>query len=143
MGASYNSGGRRDPEECVFAQIESDDREISNIFNKYRDQLTKGHDENTTAMSDENPTIDGCVKYTHVYDNQAAQAQTATITHGQEETATAQVITGDGTTFDNSTRMDDDVDSNAAAAVAHLEHLIAAYQQAHPTPVLRTDIAHS
>ena len=39
--------------------------------------------------------------------------------------------------------MDDDVESNAAAVVAHLEHLIAAYQQAHPTPVLRADIAHS
>jgi ribosomal protein S20 len=32
VGASHNSGARRDPEECVFAQIESDDREISNIL---------------------------------------------------------------------------------------------------------------
>jgi hypothetical protein len=72
-----------------------------------------------------------------------AQAQAATITHGQEETATAQVITGDGTTFDNSTGMGDDTDSNAVAAAAQLEHLIPAYQQDYPTPVLRTDIAHS
>ena len=35
VGASYNSGARRDTEECVFAQIESDDREISNIHNEY------------------------------------------------------------------------------------------------------------
>jgi hypothetical protein len=72
-----------------------------------------------------------------------AQARAATTTTGQKETATAQVTTGDGTTFDNSIRMDNDVESNAAAAVAHMEHLIAYYQQAHPTPALRADIAHS
>ena len=71
-----------------------------------------------------------------------AQAQAATITHGQEETATAQVTTGNGTTFDNSTGMGDDTYSNAIAATAQLEHLTPAYQQDHPTPVLRTDIAH-
>jgi hypothetical protein len=142
VGASYNSGGKRDQEECVFAQIESDNREISNFLNEYRDQLTKGHNGNTTAMSDENSTIYGRVKHTRVYDKQTAQAQAATITHGQEETATAQVITGDGTTFDNSTEMGDDIESNAVATAARLEHLIPAYQQDHPTPVLRTDIAH-
>ena len=115
-------------------------------------------------MCDDDSTIDGHVKDTRADDEETAismigafgnatkrvpavvsvtpstiiltaQAQAATITHGQEETATAQVITGDGTTFDNSTRMGDDIESNAAAAVAQLEHLIAAYQQAHPTPV--------
>jgi hypothetical protein len=94
-------------------------------------------------MSDDDSTIDGRVKDTRVYDNQTAQAQAATITHGQEETATAQVTTGDGTTFDNSTEMGDDIESNAVAAAAQLEHPIPAYQQDYPTPVLRTDIAHS
>ena len=125
---AYYSGGKRDEQECTFAQIESDDREISSIFIEYRDQLTKGHDETTATMSDENSTIDGRVKDTRVYDKQTAQAQAATITHGQEETATAQVITGDGTTFDNSTEMGDDIESNAVAAAARLEHLTPAYQ---------------
>jgi hypothetical protein len=38
--------------------------------------------------------------------------------------------------------MGDDIDSNAVAAAARLEHLIPAYQQDHPTSVLRADIAH-
>ena len=143
MGAQYNTGDRLNPEECVFARTEDENNGISCIPNKYRDQLTKGHDETTATMSNENSTIDGRVKDMRVYDNQSAQAQAATITHGQEETATAQVITGDGTTFDNSTRMGDDTESNAAAAVAQLEHLIAAYQQAHPTPALRADTSES
>ncbi len=43
VGAQYNTGDRRNPEECVFARTEDENNGISCIPNKYRVQLTKGH----------------------------------------------------------------------------------------------------
>jgi hypothetical protein len=61
----------------------------------------------------------------------AAQERASTITTGLEETATAQVTnTAYVTTFTNTTGMDGDAFANAAAAEAHMAHLIAAYQLA-------------
>ncbi len=68
VGAQYNSGARRDPEECVFAHIEYESDEISYMPNKYRDQPTKSRNEDTSTMSDDDSTIDGCVKDTRADD---------------------------------------------------------------------------
>ncbi len=147
MGAQYNVGDRRNPESCTFARTDDASPEISGIPNRYRDQLTKGHNEDTATMNDDDSTIDGRVNGTRADDEHTAismigefgnamkrvpavvpvtsstiiltaQARAATTTTGQKETATAQVTTGDGTTFDKSIRMDDDVESNAVAALA-------------------------
>jgi hypothetical protein len=56
VGAQYNAGDRRNPEECVFARTEDESIGISCILNKYRDQLTKCHNEDTTKMCDDDST---------------------------------------------------------------------------------------
>ena len=72
MGAHYNSGARRDPEQCVFAHTEYESDKISYIPIKYRGQLTKDHNEDTITMSDDDSTIDGRVKDTRADDEQTA-----------------------------------------------------------------------
>ncbi len=66
--AQYNAGDRRNHEACTFARIEDESNGTSCIPNKNRDQLTKGHNEDTATMSDDDSTIDDRVKGTRADD---------------------------------------------------------------------------
>jgi hypothetical protein len=75
VGGSYIRGDRRNP-ESTFARVEDVNHGILCIPNKYRDQPTKGHNEDTATMSDDDYTINCCVRNTRAANENAAISMT-------------------------------------------------------------------